>query len=130
MLPSQVSLLLLLLLASSLGPGLFFVRRFKWDPLETLTVSVALSHLLVFAAAMLIFACRLPIGTEYVVTAASVLLTLRCRRDIVGLLRDKRARCALLVWGGLFLWLLLVASSIRHYSGGAWYGECAACSAT
>lgn len=123
MLLLEVGLLLLLLMASSLGPGLFFVRRLSWGRLETLTASIALSHFLIFAAAMLIFVFRAPSSIGYGVTAASVFLTLWCRRDIVQLLRDERSRCALLVWGGLFLWLMLVAINIRHYSGGGWYGD-------
>jgi len=119
----ELALLLALLSASSLGPGLVIVRRFRWGPLETLAASIALSHFLVFVAAMLMFVCGVPISFGYAVTAACVAATWHCRRDVAGLLRDGRSRRAVVVWTGLFLWLVLVDCNLRHYSGGGWYGD-------
>jgi hypothetical protein len=112
-----------ILLISSLGPGLFFIRYLRWRPLETLCSSVALSLLLLYLAALAIYGLELSPTWAYAPTALAVLATLVCVGDLRRLWRHREARSAMLAFFALFFWLLLLLLLVRNYSGAGWGGD-------
>ncbi len=119
----QVLLTIFLLIVCSLGPGLLFVRVLRWRPLETLCGSVALSFLLLYFAALSMYALQLPPACAYVPSIASAVAWIVCWRDFSRLWRHREARAAMLAYLALFLWLLLALLVVRNYSGSRWYGD-------
>ena len=80
-------MLRLLLLAAliplvSFAPGFFFVRRMRrWDPLEKLAASLALSIVLLYLLTFTIYNTGLPWTLGWAVSAASALCLWWCWRD-------------------------------------------------
>jgi hypothetical protein len=117
--------LLLALLICSFTPGFFIIRRLRWTPLEKLCGSVGLSLILVYLAAWAIycFGPRDQSLTFRIVAAAAVGLGVAAWRDAWRLFRSFRVRQALAAFGFLTLWVLVMLSMIRVYSGGGWSGD-------
>src|SRR5439155_15258406 len=76
----QLICLLVLLLVSSVGPGLLLVRRVRWKPGETLCASIALSWFLIYLACLLIFIFHLPPTLHWGISIACLAMTLLCAR--------------------------------------------------
>jgi hypothetical protein len=114
----RLALLLVLMAVGSVGPGLFFVRRLRWNPSETLCASLGLSLLLIFALSLLIHLFRLPVGAHYVVTAALFGLVVVTRHDLFRLLRHAGVQQQLAAYALLLVMGLVMISVIRNFSGG------------
>jgi hypothetical protein len=119
----RILLLLVVLVPCSLGPGFFFIRKFRWSPLEKLCGSVGLSLVLIYLAAFGIYVLKLPIWTYWVVSGLCCLLGLLSARDLSRMLSARQVRRPLAGFGFLLLWTLLLLGLVRHYSGGGWSGD-------
>ncbi len=117
---TRALLLVAVVLVFSCGPGLFFLRRLRWNPLEKLTGAIGCSLLLIAAWTFLVYSSGLPSWWLYVATPACCAATARSIRDARGLLRSDRLRRALGAFGLLVVWTLGAQALIRHYSGGDW----------
>lgn len=113
-------LLLLLLSVCSVGPGLFFARRLRLDPLEKLSVSVGLSLVLVYLASFATYLLGVGRWSALLVTFVCLLLTLASRSELAGLVRSWRVRQVLGGFCFLFVWSLALLALVRSYSGGRW----------
>jgi hypothetical protein len=123
MLAVRFAALICLLVLSSAGPGLFLARYLRWKPAETWCASVGLSLILVYLASFLIYACNLPYGLHWVITAACAGLTAASGSDLARLWRNRFVRRQWLCFLFLFVWGLLLLGLVRHYSGGNWFGD-------
>ena len=113
-------LFVFLYVGTMLGPGLFFVRRFGWQPLETLVASIALSVVLLFLVSFGCFAAGVLQTASYAVSAVAWGITLGCWKDVRFLWRDPTVRTTLTVFSVLCAWTLLVTGLVRHMGGGDW----------
>ena len=116
-----------LLAVCSFTPGFFFVRRFRWTPLEKLCGSVGLSLVILFLASWLVYLSTSGSESERVpfvcVSTVCVVLGIAARRDMARLFHARRVRQAVAGYGFLLLWTLLILGMIRSYSGGTWFGD-------
>lgn len=116
-----------LLVVCSFTPGFFFVRRFRWTPLEKLCGSIGLSLVMLFLASWLVY--LFPGGNDserapfLCVSAVCLVLGIATRRDMARLFHARRVRQAVTAHGFLLLWTLLILVMIRNYSGGLWFGD-------
>ena len=125
-----IEILFLLLLAAVCGfaPGFYLVRRLPWRPMEKLCGSVGLSLALLYLAAWTIYCYSPADGRIHAAPYAGVSiicvgLAAAARRDAVRLFRSTRVRRALLAYGFLLAWTLVMLAIIRNYSGGAWRSD-------
>ena len=123
MLPLQLMALLVLLVATTVGPGLLLVRRLQWRPLETLGAAVALSHFLVYAAGMAIYALGVPTAACYGISLLCAAATAACWTELRALWSRQHIRHVVYAVAGLFVWVLLMQLVVRNYTGGNWYGD-------
>ena len=127
MLLLQLVLTFGLLAVCAFTPGFFFVRRFRWTPLEKLCGSIGLSLVMLFLASWLVYLSTSGDASERVpfwcVSAVSVALGIAARRDIARLFHVSRVRQATGAYGFLLLWTLPILGMIRGYSGGTWFGD-------
>jgi hypothetical protein len=116
-----------LLAVCSFMPGFFFVRRFRWTPLEKLCGSIGLSLVILFLASWLVYLSTSGNESERVpflcVSTVCLVLGIAARRDIARLFHARRVRQAVAAYGFLLLWTLLILGMIRSYSGGMWFGD-------
>jgi hypothetical protein len=112
-----------LLIVSSIGPGLLFVRYLRWRPMETLCGSVALSFFLLYLTTFAIYILGLPPAWAYVPTAGAMAANVVCGRDLRRLWRSRETRATMLAFLAILSWLLLLLLVPRGYSGGRWYGD-------
>jgi hypothetical protein len=113
-------LFIFLYVGTLLGPGLFFVRRRGWQPLETLVASIALSVLLLYLVSFGCFAAGVLPSSRYAVSAVAWLITSWCWKDVRSLWRDPTVRTTLTAFATLCVWTLLVTALVRHLGGGDW----------
>jgi hypothetical protein len=122
--PLHIFLLFAWLAVASVGPGLFFVRRLHWKPLETLCASVGVSLVLIYVASLGIYAANLPAAAAHRTLAAIFCaMTIFSMRDLTALVTRRHIRRVLGAFAILWGWVLLQAMEIRHFSGGFWYGD-------
>jgi hypothetical protein len=121
----QALLMLGLIIVCSIGPGLFFVRWFRWPALETLCASAAASALFVGLGSAVIYWLNLqPVGAmHWGLSGICLGLNLACWRDLRRLWRRTMSRRALGVLGITFLWAGLLLLVIRNYGGDGWWGD-------
>lgn len=117
----KLALLLVLLPVCCFSPGFFVVRRTRWNPLEKLCASIALSLIFLYLASAAIYG----LGLDW--SASSWFVTGLCGALLAGAAREVRqltavatVRKALYGFGFLLLWTILLLLIIRHYSGGGW----------
>ena len=128
MLALQLALALVLLVICGFAPGFFFLRHLRWSPQEKLCGSVGLSFVLLYLVFGAVY-CLTPGGTKIprmalaLISVASVALGIVARRDIIRLLGAIQVRRALLGFGFLMLWTLILLCIIRNYSGAYWKGD-------
>ena len=115
-----------MLLACSLGPGLFLVRRFDWPPLEKFCALVGLSLLVTYLAVFVIYVLGLPPVVCFLVPVGSMILTVGCGKDLKRLSGDRELRGALAGYALLAVWTLAWLGLARHYGGAGWITEWAA----
>ena len=120
-----MALALVVLAVCSFAPGFYFVRRLRWDGLEKLCGSVALSILFLWLAAwaVYVFAPAAETPAYLTTTGVCVAAAWAARRDAAAVFRGVRVRRALTGYGFLLLWALLLLTIIRNYSGGRWRGD-------
>src|SRR5262245_13336888 len=117
MLALQIPLLLLALSASSLGPGLWVVRRWPLRPLERLCVSVGTSLLGVAVWAALVYGVRIDWqASSILLFCLSAGALLAAGRDVATLCHDRRVRQALVGFGLLLLIGFVILGLVRHAS--------------
>jgi len=117
-------LTLLIFLVCSFAPGFFFVRRFRWSPMEKLCGSVALSFILVWLATWVLFLAGANGAAGcFAVTGVCAAMGAVTWKDTRTLFRAIRVRQAAVGFGFLLLWTLVVLSMVRHYSGAGWAGD-------
>lgn len=114
-----------LLAVCTVGPGLFFVRRLRWTPVETLCASVAASLIFVALGSMAIFWLNLSaIGAmHWALSAVCLVLSALAWPDARRLWRRAQVRRTLSVLLIVWLWTALLLLLIRHYGGGRWWGD-------
>lgn len=128
MLVLECGLALVLLTICGFAPGFFLLRRLHWGPMEKLCGSIGLSFILLYLAFGIVY-CMTPAGAEMphgVLALISVVcgaLLLAVRRDALQLLSSFRVRRALLGFGFLLLWTIVILFTIRNYSGAYWKGD-------
>jgi hypothetical protein len=117
---ARALILIPFVLVFSSGPGFFFLRRFRWNPLEKIAGSIALSLILLYGLTFGVYWTGLPRSAYYAVTAIAGALTLAALPDAWRLLRPARVCRILTAFGLLVAWTLGAQSLVRHYSGGDW----------
>ncbi|MCE9565374.1 MAG: hypothetical protein K8U57_25355 [Planctomycetes bacterium] len=113
----------LLLAICSFAPGFFFVRRLRWNYLETACGSVALSYLLVYLASTLVFLLNLGPTGYYCSTAVAIGLGLACRKDLRRYFARRDVQRLFAGFGVLVVWGLVLLALVRTYAGGFWAGD-------
>ncbi len=116
-------ILLVGLLTSSAGSGLFFVRKLKLTPPETLCAAFGASYVFIYLTSAIIYALHLPGFCYFVVSMICGLLTIACWRQWKALWKHPQTRWAIGSFGVLLLWTLVLLSMIRNYSGDNWSGD-------
>ena len=119
----RILLLFALLPLCAFAPGFFFVRKFRWSPLEKLCGSVGLSLVLLYLASFAIYGAGLGPWAFWGASAACVFLAAAARRDAARLLAIAQVRTTLLAYGFLLVWTLAFLGVIRLYSGAGWAGD-------
>lgn len=114
---------LALLLLTSLGPGLFLLRRLRWRPLEAVCGAVALSLLWQYLAAFALYLSEASPSWAVLPTALAGLATWRSLGQFRSCWRERETRAALLAYLALVGWLLLLLLVIRNYAGARWSGD-------
>ena len=116
-----------LLVVCSFAPGFFFVRRFRWTPLEKLCGSVGLSLIMLFLAFWLVYLLTEGNDSERApflcISAVCLGLGIAARKDVAQLCHARPVRQAVAAYGFLLLWMVLILCMIRNYSGGLWFGD-------
>jgi len=108
---------------NSLGVGILIVRRLPWQPLEKLLLAVLVSHGLVYGSQVVVYLAHLSPAWMWMATGANLAGLITCRREIAHWWRDPDLRSTLAPFAVFALGLLLLAGTLRHFSGGSWYGD-------
>ncbi len=126
----QTIFLVALLSVCCFTPGFFFVRRLRWTPLEKLSGSIALSIILLYIDAFIVFLVGRPgsgirvSATPFVVSSiVCVVLGIAAFKDLLRIARSFRVKRALAGYGFLLLWTIVILGAIRVYSGAHWSGD-------
>jgi len=123
---AQTTGMLAILAVCSLCPGVFFIRKLRWSPLEKLCGAIGLSLViiyLIYLASFGIYVLKLPAWSHWVVSGVCCLLGLLGLRDLFRMLSARQVRRPLAGFAFLLLWTLLLLGLVRHYSGGGWSGD-------
>ena len=120
MLLGSCLLFVFLFVGTLLGPGLLFVRRRGWLPLETLVASIAMSLVLLYLVSFGCFVAGVLPTFSYAISAVAWGMTLWCWKEVRSLWRDSTVRTALTAFAALCVWTLLVTALVRHLGGGDW----------
>lgn len=106
---------------SSLGAGIFIVRRVFSEAKLSLVASVGLGGIFVYLAAGVIYLTGISWSWGYLVTAASAGLLVVEWQELRRWWRDPQARAMLIGWVLIELWILLANLEIRHFA--IWIGD-------
>ncbi|MCC6933040.1 MAG: glycosyltransferase family 39 protein [Deltaproteobacteria bacterium] len=118
------SLLLLILFAVSLFvPGWIIIRRFRWSNIEKIPTAIALSLLIIYLLAELIYLAHLPWSICYLITLVFCLFGYAIRTDLLAFWRNGAIRYLLASYGLLLTMTFSFLAITRHYSGGGWGGD-------
>jgi hypothetical protein len=118
-LAAALAAVLLLATVACFGPGWFFVRRLKWQPLEQIGASIALSLLLLFLVSFGLYWLGGPAWASGAALAACGLATAASWRDTRRLWQSPLVRRTVWSWLGLVAWTFLLLAVIRQYGGGS-----------
>ena len=105
------------IVATSLGPGLLVVGRFRWNPLQTLCGAVAISLLVTYLFALARFTLHLPTALHAVFTCGCLACLIASVPTLRRLLRARSVRRSLLAAALLLAWVFALLALTRHYSG-------------
>jgi hypothetical protein len=127
MLLVQSVLLLALLIVCCFAPGFFFVRRLRWSALEKLCGAAGLSLIILYLAGWASYCSgsrgpSMPVHALPFVAVSLVAAGLGAAswKDAVRLVRNAAARRAILGYGFLLPWCVMLLAIIRVYSGAGW----------
>src|SRR5579883_2067373 len=125
MLAIQLCAVFVLLVICSFAPGFFFVRHFRWTPLEKLCGSVGLSLICLYASTFAVYDFT---GRQQAIFLAAVsgvclVLGLLAWNHLRRLAAIASVRRVLAGFGFLFFWTFLLLAMIRNYSGAWWSGD-------
>src|SRR3982074_2006011 len=90
----------------SFGPGFFFLRRLRWNPLQKIAGPIAASLILLAGLTFGVYWAGLPSSAYYGITAIGGALTLAALPDAWRLLRSPRIRRTVAPFGMLVVWTL------------------------
>ncbi len=107
----------------SLGLGVLVARRLAWEPLEKLLLTVLVSHGSVYGTQVAITLAHGSPRWMWLVAVANLVGLFLGRRELARWWADPDLRSTLAPFGVFALGLLLLASTLRHFSGGSWYGD-------
>jgi len=79
---AQTTGMLAILAVCSLCPGVFFIRKLRWSPLEKLCGAIGLSLVIIYLASFGIYVLKLPAWSHWVVSGVCCLLGLLGLRDL------------------------------------------------
>jgi hypothetical protein len=114
----------LILPVSCFFPGYWFVRRWRgYTAAETVCVSLALSLIILYLAAMTVFVTHLPWRCCWLFTAVWFIVAIFSLGDFGRLLAKSRGRCIMVAFGAVLLMGLFLQSTAMHYSGDRWAGD-------
>jgi hypothetical protein len=113
-------LLIPVVLIFSIGPGMFFVRRLRWKPLEKIAGAIALSLILLFVLTFGVYIAGLPKSAYWAISAGLVVLTAVASPSFWRLCQYRDVRLTLATFGVLVAWTVGAQALIRHYSGADW----------
>jgi hypothetical protein len=111
------------LVATSLGPGLLVVGRFRWNPLEKLCTAVAMSLFATYLFALVRFILHLAPSAHIVFGWVCLACLVASLPTLRALLRARAVRWTLLAFAMLFAWVLALLALTRHYSGALTSGD-------
>lgn len=119
----QITLVLAILAVCSFGPGFYVVRRLNWGGLEKLCGAIALSLILLWLMSWSLYVFTPGWQAAGVISGVCAVLAAASWRETAALLRIARVRRAVLGYGFLLAWTLVLLGIIRNYSGAAWRGD-------
>jgi hypothetical protein len=111
------------LLATSLGPGLLVVRRFRWNPLEKLCAAVAVSLFATYLFALVRFILHLAPSVHIIFGWLCFACLLASLPTLRTLFRARAVRRTVLAFALLLAWVLALLALTRHYSGALTSGD-------
>jgi len=123
MLALRIVFLLVLLCVCSVGPGLYFLRRLRWSPLEKFCGSIGLSLVFIYLTVHVANLLNLGRWAHYAVSLVCLASVVAARRDLLGMFRAPAVQRVLKWFVFLWVWALAMLMLIRHYSGGGWGGD-------
>ena len=126
MITFEILLAVALLVICGFAPGFFFIRHFRWSPMEKLCGSLGASFALiylVFTAVYDLSPNEVPSKYFALVSAVFLAMGFAARRDVVRLFGSLRVRRSVTGFFFLLGWTILILALIRNYSGADWYGD-------
>ena len=103
-------------------PGFALLRllKLRWDPLEKLAGSVALSLILIYLWAFGAFLMELPRWTAYAVTLVILVAAAWSWPEARRMFAVRRVQTVIVPLALLALWVVALQAVIRNYGGGEW----------
>jgi len=120
---SDLLAMLVVVVVTSLGPGLVLLKRLPWHPLEKLCGALGLSYLFVYLISFAAFELESRVIGALVITVASMAMFVASLGQVRRLLSHRQTRRSVVALSGLFAWYMLQQLLIRHYGGGNWWGD-------
>jgi hypothetical protein len=119
----HAALALLILAIGAFAPGFFLLRRLRWNPLEKFSGSVVVSLVVLWLAAWILYLAGSWRAGSIAISLACAVLAALAWSDIRRLFASDRVRVAAGGFAFLLLWGLVLLATVRHYSGGTWFGD-------
>ena len=113
-------LLLILVIAASLGPGFLVVQKLPWSLPDKFVAAIGAGLATTYLAAGLLFLSHAPQLAYFAVSVLGLACLFLSRRMLQALLAHRQVRRAVGGFVCLWLWALLLLAMIRNYSGGTW----------
>jgi len=107
----------------ALGPAALAMRFLRWRGVETLVAGVGFSLFLVYLAGMAIRIAGVSPTWHWAVSAACLVMLVGGFGEVRRWLRDRQARAAAAVFGGVWLWTALLGTTVLNFAGGRWVGD-------
>ncbi len=113
-------ILLILLPLCGFMPGFVLVRRFRWTHLEKICSSIALSLIIIYLTAGIVYTLNIDWRWCWACTGLWCALAAFYGRDLQRFVKKRCVRDPWLAFGIMFGCGMLFLSLIQHYSGGSW----------
>jgi hypothetical protein len=105
------------------GPAWPIARRLPLTPIEKVSASVALSLLLVFLTAWLVYVCAWPLKVYWILPALAGAGVIPEWRTIISTAKESEVRTLLVAQLLITAWSLGLLALILTYSGGGWLAD-------